>query len=293
MGVRITHMHSVFNRLDSYSDTVTALAVGALSPLLNNGCPEHFSHVVVATTCPDTLAPTLGQRINQHFYPRFANSHVLDLVQGCAGGISAMILGSQLSELNKSSVMVVLADAARQAVSENNPLRKFFGNGSFSCVIEHEKDYSGLIHFKTRQYQNLSELVTVKLGHQAHQTIRNEKEKVVTAPLDLLGLSMNPTMAMRLLHHAEEFYREFIAECNTIPEIIIFHQVNPDILTTLQKLFTSKQCVVVNLSDTIGNCGAASFGIAMNLVKEYLYNKKVFLCSFGTGGVISAGLWQF
>lgn len=286
-------MHSVYNRLDSYSDTVTGLASEALSPLLNNGCPEHFSHVVVATTCPDTLAPTLGQRINQHFYPRFANCHVLDLVQGCAGGISAMILGSQLSELNKSSVMVVLADAARQAVSEKNTLRKFFGNGSFSCVIEHDEFSRGLIHFKTRQYHNLSELVSVKLGHYAHQTIRKEKDKVISSPLDLLGLSMNPTMAIRLLHHAEEFYREFIAECNTIPDIIVFHQVNPDILKTLQKLFSSKHCVVVDFSETIGNCGAASFGIAMNMIKDTLQNKKVFLCSFGTGGVISAGLWQF
>ena len=293
MGVRITHMHSVFNRLDGYSDTVTGLAAAALSPLLNNGCPEHFSHLVVATTCPDTLAPTLGQRINQYFYPRFANCHVLDLVQGCAGGISAMILGSQLCELNKSSVMVVLADAARQAVSETNALRKFFGNGSFSCVIEHDAISRGLIHFKTRQYHNLSELVSVKLGHNAHQTIREEKEKVISSPLDLLGLSMNPTMAIKLLHHSEEFYREFIAECGTIPDIIVFHQVNPDILKTLQKLFSSKQCVVIDFSETVGNCGAASFGIAMNMIKDSLRNKKVFLCSFGTGGVISAGLWQF
>jgi len=293
MGVRICHMNSTYNRSDGYSDTVVNLATKALSPLLQNGAPKNFSHLVVATTCPDTLAPTLGQRLNEYFYPRFANTHVLDLVQGCAGGISAMILGSQLSEMNKSNVMVVLADAARQAVSDANRLRKFFGNGSFSCVIKHDQVSPGLIHTKTRQYQNLSELVCVKLGHHAHQTIRNEKEKVISTPLDFLGLSMNPTMAIRLLHHAEEFYREFIAECSTIPDIIVFHQVNPEILKTLQKLFSSKQCVVIDFSETIGNCGAASFGIAMDMIKNTLQNKKVFLCSFGTGGVISAGLWQF
>ena len=286
-------MQGIFNRSDSYSDTVVNLATQALSPILQNGAPKNFSHLVVATTCPDTLAPTLGQRLNEYFYPRFANSHVLDLVQGCAGGISAMILGSQLSESNKSNVMVVLADAARQAVSDTNMLRKFFGNGSFSCVIEHDQVSDGLIHTKTRQYQNLSELVSVKLGHFAHQTIRNEKEKVISTPLDFLGLSMNPTMAIRLLHHAEEFYREFITECGTVPDIIVFHQVNPDILKTLQKLFSSKQSMVIDFSETIGNCGAASFGIAMDMIKKTLHDKKVFLCSFGTGGVISAGLWQF
>ena len=104
---------------------------------------------------------------------------------------------------------------------------------------------------------------------------------------------MNPGMALRLLHHAEDFYKEFISVCNTVPEVIIFHQVNPDILKVLSNLFSTKECEVVDFSEKIGNCGAASFGIAMNFIKERLANKKVFLCSFGTGGVISAGLWQF
>jgi prolipoprotein diacylglyceryltransferase len=77
------------------------------------------------------------------------------------------------------------------------------------------------------------------------------------------------------------------------PDIIVFHQVNPDIVKILRKLFSSKQCEVVDFSEIVGNCGAASFGIAMNMIQDKLNHEKVFLCSFGTGGVISAGLWQF
>ncbi|MDH4092595.1 MAG: hypothetical protein OEV74_06190 [Cyclobacteriaceae bacterium] len=293
MGIRITHMSSIFNRLNYYSDTVISLATQALTPILLNGAPKTFSHVVVATTCPDTLAPTLGQSLNHHFYPRFANCHVLDLVQGCAGGVSAMILGSQLCELSKGNVMVVLADAARQAVSENNALRKFFGNGAYACVIEHRDDEKGLIHTKTRQYENLSELVVVKLGHRAHTEILSSKQKVIDAPLDHLGLSMNPALALKLLHHAEEFYTGFVSECGTQADVMVFHQVNPDILKRLEKIFSSNSCMFINNAESIGNCGAASFGIALDQVKHNITGKKVFLCSFGTGGVISAGLWQF
>jgi 3-oxoacyl-[acyl-carrier-protein] synthase III len=293
MGIRISHMNSVFNRLNSYSDTVINLATRALSPILQNGAPKTFSHVVVATTCPDTLAPTLGQTLNQFYYPRFANCHVLDLVQGCAGGVSAMVLASQLAELTQSNVAVVLADAARQSVSENNRLRQFFGNGAFACTIEFEEGSRKLIHHKTKQYENLSELVTVKLGHRAHHEIINKQKEVMQHPLESLGLSMNPVLALKLLRHAEEFYMEFVSECGTTPDVMVFHQVNPDILRSLQGLFKGKVKKFVNLADSIGNCGAASFAIAMDAIKEELPGKKVFLCSFGTGGVISAGLWKF
>ena len=293
MGIRITHMKSIFNRLDGYSDTVSSLATQVLSPILHNGAPKHFGHVVVATTCPDTLAPTLGQTINQHFYPRFADCHVLDLVQGCAGGVSAMVLASQLSEFTKNNVAVVLADAARQSVSNENNLRKFFGNGAFACVIQYEEGPQRLIHHKTKQYKNLSELVTVKLGHCTHLEILDKQKKILHHPLDHLGLHMNPILALKLLHHAEEFYLEFLAECKTNPDIMIFHQVNPAILNLLQNVFSVHVEQFINEATEIGNCGSASFAIALDLVKDQLPGKKVFLCSFGTGGVISAGLWQF
>ncbi len=293
MGIRITHMNSVYNRLDSYSDTVINLATLALSPILQNGAPKTFSHVVVATTCPDTLAPTLGQTLNQFYYPRFANCHVLDLVQGCAGGVSAMVLASQLTELTQSNVAVVLADAARQSVSEKNKIRQHFGNGAFACTIEFEEGSRKLIHHKTKQYENLSELVTVKLGHRAHHEILYKQREVIQNPLENLGLSMNPVLALKLLRHADEFYTEFVSECITTPDVMLFHQVNPDILRSLQETFTGRVSQFVNLAERIGNCGAASFGIAMDMIKKELPGRKVFLCSFGTGGVISAGLWQF
>jgi 3-oxoacyl-[acyl-carrier-protein] synthase III len=293
MGIRISHMNSVYNRLNSYSDTVINLATLALSPILQNGAPKTFSHVVVATTCPDMLAPTLGQTLNQFYYPRFANCHVLDLVQGCAGGVSAMVLASQLTELTRSNVAVVLADAARQSVSEKNKIRQYFGNGAFACTIEFEEGSRKLIHHKTKQYQNLSELVTVKLGHRAHHEILNKQKEVIQNPLDKLGLSMNPVLALKLLRHAEEFYNEFVSECNSTPDVMVFHQVNPDILKSLQGTFAGRVSQFVNLADRIGNCGAASFAIALDMIKKELPGKKVFLCSFGTGGVISAGLWQF
>jgi len=41
-----------------------------------------------------------------------------------------------------------------------------------------------------------------------------------------------------------------------------------------------------------GNCGCATTGIVLNAIKDEIENKKLMLCSFGTGGVITAALWQ-
>jgi 3-oxoacyl-[acyl-carrier-protein] synthase III len=293
MGIHITHMNSVFNRSDGYADTVVNLAVQALQPILHNGMPKPFNNMVVATTCPDTLAPTLGQTINRHFYPQFENCHVMDIVQGCAGGVSALIIASQLSEFTKSHAILVLADAARQSVSEKNILRPFLGNGAFACVVQYEESNRRLIHHKTRQYKDLTELVKIKLGHSAHNEILANRDNVGEHPLNHLGLTMNPRLGTKLLRHAEQFYIDFIRECNAKPDILIFHQVHPNILDILKKVFSNHSHQFINVADRIGNCGAASYAIALDLAKDQLPGKKVFLCSFGTGGVISAGLWQF
>ncbi len=73
---------------------------------------------------------------------------------------------------------------------------------------------------------------------------------------------------------------------------MILHQVNPLILKHLKSVFKRYQIEFIDVSALTGNCGAASVGIALTLIRDRIENKKVFLCSFGTGGVITAGLWQ-
>ena len=93
------------------------------------------------------------------------------------------------------------------------------------------------------------------------------------------------------MRNAEEFYIDFVKEATT-PDVMILHQVNPIILRHLESVFKKYKFEFVNVSESTGNCGVASVGIALNSVKDTIQGKKVLLCSFGTGGVITAGLWQ-
>lgn len=286
--------YSEFSGIDDLSERpgqVLHLAEKSLKSLIDGGLPVNISHLVVATTCPDSLAPSLGQTIVERFSHVFSNCHAIDIVQGCAGGVTALILGSQLAELNKSSVMVVGADAARKSTSRSSPINRIFGNGSFACLISYENSEKGLALSKSHQYKGLSEVVHIRLGHDADQVISRESKTIVADPRKYLGLKMNNFLAIKLLRKAEQFYLDFI-EISGKPDIMILHQVNPMILKLLSAIFRKYQVEFINISDKTGNCGVASVGVALNSIKDTVSNKKVFLCSFGTGGVITAGFWN-
>jgi len=297
MGVIIEEMHAYYEFLDGgelpeQRGQVFSLAEKSLKPVMDAGHPQYLSHLIAATTCPDSLAPSLGQLIIEKFNGSLRNCHSIDIVQGCAGGVSSLILASQLAELKKSSVLVVQADAAKKATSKTRGINKIFGNGSYAALIRYQDTSKGLLHSKSKQYKGLSEVVSVNLGHDAGEIIMKEKKDMASDPRKHLGLNMKNLLAIRLMRNAEEFYLDFVKE-STAPDVMILHQVNPMILRHLKKVFSKYKMEFVDVSKLTGNCGAASVGIALNIVKKSMEGKKVLLCSFGTGGVITAGLWQF
>ena len=296
MGVEILKMNSYFEfnqieKIDEIPRQVLALAIKVVEPIIADGLPDNLKHLVVATTCPDMVSPSLGQLIIEQLHEHFSELQTIDMVQGCAGGVASMILASQLCALNHSSAIVINADAAFKATSKQHKISSIFGNGAFSCLMHYTEIHKSLIYSKSKQYKGLSEVVTVKLGHDADQIIMDNLSDMASDPRLHLGLSMNNDLAIKLLKHAENFYLEFVA-ASTKPDIMILHQVNPIIIKHLKSVFEKYDLEFIDVSNRIGNCGAATVGIALDLIKDKIEGKKVLLCSFGTGGVISAGMWQ-
>jgi 3-oxoacyl-[acyl-carrier-protein] synthase III len=296
MGVFISKTEAYFEfnngeNIPEKSRQVFTLAEKTVTPIITENGSENISHLIAVTTCPDMLSPSLGQMLNEKFHSTFSNSHTIDVVQGCAGGVTAMILASQLVELHKSSIIVIQADAAKKATSKSKSIHKIFGNGSFACTISYDDSDKRLLHYKSKQYKGLSEVVTVKLGHDSDEIIIREAKDMATDPRKHLGLDLNKTLALQLIRNAESFYNDFVKE-STTPDMMILHQVNPDILKLLKSVFSKYKIEFVDGSATTGNCGAASVGIALHHVRDKIQGKKILLCGFGTGGVITAGLWQ-
>jgi 3-oxoacyl-[acyl-carrier-protein] synthase III len=270
---------------------VFSLAERSLEPLVRKGIPTDITHLIAATTTPDSIAPSLGQMIMEKYSDSLRNCHSIDIVQGCAGGVSSLILGCQLAEHNRSSVLVVHSDAAGKATSRTSKFHGIFSNGSFACIIRYDNNGQGLLHSRSKQYPGLSEVVTIRLGHDAHASLTQDSARLKEDPRKLLGLNMNNFLALKLIRHAEKFYLDFVRE-STKPDIMILHQVNPHILKYLGGVFRKHGLEFIDMGNTIGNCGVASVGNALNCIKDTIPGKKILLCSFGTGGVITAGLWQ-
>ena len=296
MGVEFLSMESYYQYGKQFDDVnypkqVLDLARRTIEPILSRHTSP-VSHLVVATTCPDSIAPSVGQELGNYFSPFFSDTHIIDIVQGCAGGVTALLLGNKLAQNNTKSVIVVMADAAKKACDKNSKNYKIFGNGAFACLMSSGDSAKGLIHYKSRQFPELTEVVHVKLGHDADQLF-SKHEEIRHNPRKYLGLHMNNTLAISLLKKAKSFYDEFLEEVNAVPDIIILHQVNPKIVSYLENIFSTGGVKFINVSEIAGNCGAASVGIALKHADQLLLNKKVLIGSFGTGGVITAGLWQF
>lgn len=293
MGVHITNMYSAFG------EATAAIVNGKKSVFqLADHCTEKviaenagYSHLLAATSCPDAIAPSLGQCLNQANNKIFNSSHTIDIVQGCAGGVSAMILASQLAEANKSNVLVITSDAAQKATSTASEVYHVFKNGVFGCCISYNESDKRLIHHKSRQYKDLYEVVTIDLGHDSDEIITGNINDMSRDPRKHLGLKLNNMLALKLMRHAEEFYLDFI-KTSGHPDILILHQVNEVLINHLENVFSKYPARFINMAKQTGNCGCATTGIVLNAIKDEIENKKVMLCSFGTGGVITAALWQ-
>jgi 3-oxoacyl-[acyl-carrier-protein] synthase III len=296
MGAAFIAMKSYYefgagHPFEHYPKQVLALASKVIQPILEENDALAISHLIVATSCPDSLAPSVGQEIHQAFYPAFVNSHVIDLIQGCAGGVTALLLGSQLALAHDKHVLVVTVDAARKACDPTSPIHSIFGNGAFACLIKNQPGHKGLLHQKSRQYENLSDVVRIRLGHDADELI-TKKIRPGDNPRKYLGIDIKNDLAIQLLKKATHFFEEFVREAGQNPDILILHQVNPKMMVYLRKALTRPPAEFIDISSIAGNCGTASIGIALDHIGPSAQGKKVFLCSFGTGGVITAGMWQ-
>jgi 3-oxoacyl-[acyl-carrier-protein] synthase III len=295
MGVRITNTIANFGEdalteAELINKSVLNLATDALKKVIHTGLS--YSHLLAVTSCPDSIAPSLGQGINQQYNSILSNSHTIDIVQGCAGGVTALILASQLSEINKSNVLIVASDAAQKATSKRSEVYKVFKNGVFGCCVSYTETQQRLLHHKSKQYKDLYNTVTIALGHDADTIIADNINDVVIDSRKHLGLKLNNNHALKLMKEAEGFYLDFIAVTGH-PDILILHQVNEVIIDHLEKVFSKYPVRFINVAKETGNCGCATTGIVLDMIKNEIEDKKVMICSFGTGGVITAGLWQF
>ncbi len=253
------------------------------------GRPLKFSRFFVCTTTPDRLCPSLGQMLQSMFPTVLSRVPTHDIVQGCAASITTLSLAAEWVAATGSRVLFLAADTAGRAVSTRSSLHSGFSDGAFGCVIEPTEDASkGLLKHCTIHYSDVRDVVLVELGHRTRDLLKDLKDQDLE---DALGLKFDRRKALQLAGQAKAFSEEFF-EGQSPADHVILHQVNPKILEEVRKDAFAKQPGFIDRSHEVGNCGVATVGVVLSLHWDQVQGRKVFLCSFGTGGVITGSYWQ-
>lgn len=277
------------------------------------GASTAFGRIIVATSAPDRLSPSLAQMLQARFPELLSKVPALDLVQGCAGSVSGLCLAAEWADAFKKPVLFLAVDAASRATSPWAELNAGFGDGAFACVVapcrgSDASDATPLLKHCVTQFSDVRDVVLVGLGHHTRSLVQDDKLQAAFGTRDTVprkrvedwareledgfGLVFNRKLALRLVDHARGFVREFF-EGLPKPDRVVLHQVNPRILDEVEKrVFPRSEGYrgFENHAEEIGNCGASSAGLVLGRV--WKPGERVFLCSFGTGGVISGSLWQ-
>jgi len=283
---------------------VTAIAKNLLDRLLEQEVQVNprleFTHFFVVTSCPETLSPSLGQTLQAAFPKVLSRVPTHDFVQGCAGSVTNLSLAAELAQLKSGRILFLAVEAASEAVSERSELYPGFSDGGFACVIDATQGGAmRLLKSATIQYPEVRDTVLVELGHRSRQKIHDQLARndfdlhaALRQVEDALGLKFDRRKALKLASHAGGFATEFFADQEE-PEFLILHQVNPRILEDVRAKVFARYPGFIDESAEVGNCGVASVGVVLSKNWTQVQGKRVFLCSFGTGGVISGSYWQF
>lgn len=297
------------------ASSCSAMGEALLEKILNSrkqrGATLKFGKFIAATSAPDRLSPSLAQTLQTRFPEELARTPSLDLVQGCAGSVSGLCLAAEWAQAYQKPVLFLAVDAASRATSPWSELNSGFGDGAFACVVEPQAPgiALGLTKHCVTQFGDVRDVVLVGLGHHTRSLVQEDKLQAkfgaqTSIPRSLveswardledgLGLAFNRKLAMRLVEHARAFVQEFFEGVEK-PDRVVLHQVNPRILDEVERrVFPAAEGYrgFENQAAEVGNCGAASVGLVFGRV--WRPGERVFLCSFGTGGVISGSLWQF
>lgn len=291
MGIFIDNIEVAYysgEELLNVESPVLSLSKEVINNVLSRNKEISFEWMITSTSAPDKLAPSLGHEIKKLVGSR--QGFCIDIIQGCAGGVNSLVLASELAAAKKCNVLVVCADAARQSVIASNPLRKNFCDGAFACIVKYVPDSRGLIFSFSQQYEELKDIVQIRLGHYS-KSIINKNDKSPTELIDRLGFDLDNNLVWRMVRKSKEIAIK-LKEENLNPDLIITHFPNLKISKIISDMGIFQSNQFVDLSE-VGNAGVATVGFGLNKINNQFENKKILLVGFGTGGVVSCGCWQF
>jgi 3-oxoacyl-[acyl-carrier-protein] synthase-3 len=261
----------------STSDLAFIAAERALSSA--NLSPEELDLIIVGTTSPDYLFPSVGCILQARLKAQKAAA--FDVSAACSGFNFALTVGSSFIENGTyRKVLVVGADTLTKYLNwEDRGTSILFGDGAGAVVLDAQEGEAGILASWLKAEGKLGHLLTMPGGGSRDPAQRNGRF------ITMDGKEVFK-FAVRVLEESiDEVLKQANLSINDI-DLLIPHQANSRIINhVIKKMGLPREKVYVNLHK-YGNTSAASIPLALD---EALADSKIkkgdiiVLSGFGAG----------
>jgi 3-oxoacyl-[acyl-carrier-protein] synthase-3 len=247
--------------------------------------PEELDLIVVGTSSPDTLFPSVGCIIQGKIGAK--NAAAFDVSAACSGFNFALTVASSFfkSGMSKKALVVGADTLAKYLDWTDRSTCVLFGDGAGAVVLSEANPGEGILANNLTSDGSGAQFLTMPGGGSRNPKPKNEKERCIT---------MNGKEVFKFAVKALEKTLTSALETAGVPidklDLLIPHQANIRIIDHAMKKFgLPKEKIFVNL-DKYGNTSAASIPIAMDeALKSGMIKKGDIIAIVGFGAGLTSG----
>lgn len=247
--------------------------------------PEELDLIVVGTSSPDTLFPSVACIIQGKIGAK--NAAAFDVSAACSGFNFALTVASSFfkSGMSKKALVVGADTLAKYLDWTDRSTCVLFGDGAGAVVLSEANPGEGILASNLTADGTGAQFLVMPGGGSRNPKPKNEKERCIT---------MNGKEVFKFAVKALEKTLLSALERANIPlekvDLLIPHQANTRIIDHAMKKFgIPKEKIFVNL-DKYGNTSAASIPIALDeAVKSGMVKKGDIIAVVGFGAGLTSG----
>jgi 3-oxoacyl-[acyl-carrier-protein] synthase-3 len=241
--------------------------------------PSDLDLIIVATTSPDQIFPSLACRLQALL--NISNVPAFDIQAVCSGFIYGMHVSDSLIKSGKyKNVLFVGSEKMSQIVNWNDRSTCIlFGDGAGAVIMHRQDSHDGIID--TNIFSDGSKHDILFSEHVANLQIHQSNYGSIT---------MNGREVFKLaISYMKSSIDELLSNNNldiSQIDLIIPHQANSRITENLVEKFGIDESKIINTISKHGNCSSASIPLAIDYAVKNNRLKKgdlVVLVAFGSG----------
>jgi 3-oxoacyl-[acyl-carrier-protein] synthase III len=277
-------------------EATSDLAVNAARQALEraNLVPEDIDFIVVGTTTPDMLFPSVGNIVQHRLGCRRTGS--VDLLAACAGSIYSLAVGAKFIETGKYQRVLCIGAESLSRITDytDRGTCVLLADAAGAAVLEASEDGSGIIDADLYSDGQYAELLYMPGGGARHPATR----ETVDARMHYAKMKGSEVFKVAVRMFVEST-QTILKRHNLGPrdiDLFIPHQANLRIIEAAAKrVGLPMERVFVNV-DRYGNTGAASVYVALEEAVAAGRLKKgdnVLMAAFGGGFAWGAALMRW